>query len=102
MRRAFEDWPEPGPIDLAIHDLPHRSSTTEWWYVNTHLELEGSRSVSLFAAFFRQLFEAMFAGATMPAAWVKFAPQGPSSVGHDACPGTIFVCELGQIAFRRP
>jgi geranylgeranyl pyrophosphate synthase/predicted secreted hydrolase len=47
------DWPEAGPIDLALHDLPHGSSTTEWWYVNAHLELAGSRHVSLFAAFFR-------------------------------------------------
>ncbi|MGZ6142844.1 MAG: lipocalin-like domain-containing protein, partial [Myxococcales bacterium] len=53
MRRPLPDWPGTGPIDLALHDLPHRSSTTEWWYVNAHLGLEGGRSVSLFAAFFR-------------------------------------------------
>jgi len=47
------DWPGPGPIDLAIHDLPHASSTTEWWYLNTHLETADGRRLSLFAAFFR-------------------------------------------------
>jgi geranylgeranyl pyrophosphate synthase/predicted secreted hydrolase len=47
------DWPTPGPIDLAVHDLPHASSTTEWWYVNAHLQAADGRALSLFAAFFR-------------------------------------------------
>ncbi len=47
------DWPHEGPIDLAVHDLPHASSTTEWWYVNTHLQSATGRQFSLFAAFFR-------------------------------------------------
>jgi predicted secreted hydrolase len=49
------DWPAPGPIDLALHDLPHASSTLEWWYVNCHLDLADGREVAIFAAFFRQL-----------------------------------------------
>jgi geranylgeranyl pyrophosphate synthase/predicted secreted hydrolase len=55
MERAFADWPGPGPIDLSIHDLPHASSATEWWYVNTHLVTVDKRELSLFAAFFRIL-----------------------------------------------
>lgn len=51
--RRPADWPPPGPIDLARHDLPHRSSLTEWWYVNAHVETEDARQLSLFAAFFR-------------------------------------------------
>lgn len=48
------DWPPyVGPIDLAVHDLPHASSHTEWWYINTHMELEDGRKVSAFLAFFR-------------------------------------------------
>ena len=47
------DWPVPGPIDLAVHDLPHASSTMEWWYVNAHVTTASGRSLSLFAAFFR-------------------------------------------------
>ncbi|MBK7148021.1 MAG: polyprenyl synthetase family protein [Bacteroidetes bacterium] len=46
------DWPKDGPIDLNIHDLPHASSSTEWWYMNTHLEAKGGRKLSLFASFF--------------------------------------------------
>lgn len=46
------DWPGPGPIDLALHDRPHRSSTTEWWYLNAHVEDGNGRAYSLFAAFF--------------------------------------------------
>lgn len=49
------DWPAPGPIDLAVHDRPHGSSTLEWWYVNCHLTTASGREVSVFAAFFRQL-----------------------------------------------
>ena len=51
--RLPADWPAPGPIDLATHDLPHASSTLEWWYVNAHLVTADSRAFALFAAFFR-------------------------------------------------
>lgn len=47
------DWPTPGPIDLAVHDLPHASSSTEWWYVNAHLETADGRALSVFASFFQ-------------------------------------------------
>ncbi len=46
------DWPKGGPIDLKIHDLPHNSSTTEWWYMHTHITTESNRKLSLFASFF--------------------------------------------------
>ena len=49
------DWPTPGHLDLCVHDLPHASSTTEWWYVNTHLTTSEGLELSLFAAFFRVL-----------------------------------------------
>jgi len=49
------DWPEDGPIDLSIHDLPHGSATTEWWYTNGHCVVEGNRRFSYFAAFFRKV-----------------------------------------------
>ncbi|MGZ3438612.1 MAG: polyprenyl synthetase family protein, partial [Polyangia bacterium] len=52
-RTTFADWPAKGPIDLAVHDLPHRSSATEWWYVNTHVTTVDGHELSLFAAFFR-------------------------------------------------
>lgn len=55
MVKSFPaDWPGPGPIDLARHDLPHASSTTEWWYQNGHL-VAGGKRYSFFAAFFRQV-----------------------------------------------
>ena len=46
-------WPARGPIDLAQHDLPHPAADTEWWYVNSHVQLEDGRTFGLFAAFFR-------------------------------------------------
>src|SRR5262245_12214249 len=52
-RLLAADWPPPGPIDLAVHDLPHASSVVEWWYVNSHLTVVDGRNFSLFAAFFR-------------------------------------------------
>ena len=48
------DWPADGPIDLLVHDRPHASSTTEWWYVNGHCTSEAGRRYSFFVAFFRQ------------------------------------------------
>ena len=53
MTGPFPDWPAPGPIDLAVHDPPHASSSTEWWYLHAHLETTDGRPLSLFAAFFR-------------------------------------------------
>ncbi len=60
------DWPAPGPVDLGVHDLPHASSTTEWWYLNGHCVVRSAgaasgspvgpdaRRYSFFAAFFRK------------------------------------------------
>lgn len=53
MNHFPSDWPGQGPINLEIHDLPHRSSSTEWWYVNSHLETVDGHKLSIFAAFFR-------------------------------------------------
>ncbi len=61
-RGRLADWPPPGPIDLAVHDLPHDSSTLEWWYVNTHLSARDGRRFSLFASFFRVEIEAAAPG----------------------------------------
>ncbi|GIV34823.1 MAG: hypothetical protein KatS3mg031_2358 [Chitinophagales bacterium] len=51
------DWPPPGPIDLTVHDLPHASSTIEWWYINAHVSTPSGRQFSFFASFFRRLIE---------------------------------------------
>lgn len=49
-----EDWPTAtGDIDLSVHDLPHDSSQTEWWYYNCHFEDDEGKTYSAFAAFFR-------------------------------------------------
>jgi predicted secreted hydrolase len=45
------DWPANGAIDLALHDLPHGSSTVECWNLNCHLATIKGRHFSLFAAF---------------------------------------------------
>lgn len=55
MKKQPADWPEDGPVDLSVHDLPHGSSTTEWWYTNGHCEVAGGRRFSYFAAFFRKV-----------------------------------------------
>ena len=48
------DWPSPtGAIDLRLHDLPHESSATEWWYFNVHFKDAQGNDYSAFAAFFR-------------------------------------------------
>jgi predicted secreted hydrolase len=47
------DWPKDGPIDTALHDLPHASSSLEWWYHNAHITTTCGRKISLFSSFFR-------------------------------------------------
>ena len=47
------DWPTAGPIDLVTQDLPHKSASTEWWYLNSHIKTKDSRELSIFASFFR-------------------------------------------------
>src|SRR5262245_30027393 len=56
-RTRPEGSPVDGPINLAAEDLPHSSSATEWWYVNSHLETESGLKLSLFASFFRIILE---------------------------------------------
>lgn len=46
-------WPTEGPIDLAVHDLPHHESVIEWWYQNCHVTSTDGKKFSLFASFFR-------------------------------------------------
>ena len=51
MSRGRPDYT--GPIDLATQDLPHDSSNTEWWYLNSHVSTPEGKELSIFAAFFR-------------------------------------------------
>jgi geranylgeranyl pyrophosphate synthase/predicted secreted hydrolase len=53
MRELPVDWPGAGPIDLGVHDLPHKTAQTEWWYVHAHIETADKRRLGLFASFFR-------------------------------------------------
>lgn len=52
-----KDWPADGEIDLNLHDLPHKSSTTEWWYINSHFKGKNNKHYSIFASFFRKLLK---------------------------------------------
>lgn len=54
---APKDWPADGEIDLNLHDLPHESSTTEWWYINSHFTGKNNKKYSIFASFFRKLLK---------------------------------------------
>lgn len=49
------DWPGAGTVELSVHDLPHESATTEWWYVNGHIEAHTGGRYAFFAAFFRRV-----------------------------------------------
>jgi predicted secreted hydrolase len=56
LYKQHPDWPAlTGDIDLAVHDLPHDSSDTEWWYINAHVKTESGQQYSVFAAFFRMV-----------------------------------------------
>jgi len=48
------DWPSRfGAINLETADLPHESSTTEWWYYNSHVTSTEGKKLSAFICFFR-------------------------------------------------
>lgn len=48
------DWPaQVGSINLEVHDCPHMSSVTEWWYYNAHVSTSSGREFSVFICFFR-------------------------------------------------
>jgi hypothetical protein len=68
-------------------------------YGAANLVMTLDRKGSSFGNFFQSLFTQMRNGASMPTAWAKLAPQGPSAQ-HAHCPDTIFACELGQLAFK--
>jgi hypothetical protein len=69
------------------------------WSANIVMVL--NRNGDKFAVFFQHLFAAMFAGQTMPMAWVQLAPQGPSPKLAES-PSSIFAAEAGHITFTRP
>lgn len=58
------------------------------------------RKGATFAQFFYDLFSKMFAGTTMPMAWVQLAPQIPGA-NHENVPSTIFAAEVSHIVFRK-
>jgi hypothetical protein len=52
------------------------------------------------ARFLAELFQRMFAGKTMPLAWVELAPQARGAK-HADCPETIFAAGISHIVFRK-
>lgn len=67
-------------------------------YGHANLVMTIGRDGTSFGIFFDRLFSAMKRGETMPAAWNRLAPQIPGYV-HTEVPGTMFVCERGQLSF---
>lgn len=80
-------------VDAYIAGAPKKS------YGRANLVMTLQRRGSRFQTFFARLFRMMFAGQTMPVAWVKLAPQVPGAE-HDDTPSTIFAAEAGQVSFK--
>lgn len=38
---------------MSQHDLPHASSSLEWWYHNAHITTTCGKEITLFSSFFR-------------------------------------------------
>jgi hypothetical protein len=68
-------------------------------YGRANLVMTLQRRGNRFASFYVRLFKMMFAGDTMPVAWVKLAPQVPGAE-HEDTPGSIFAAEAGQVTFK--
>ena len=60
------------------------------------LERKGAKS----SRFLRELFTHMKKGGSMLSVWASLVPAGPSP-RHDELPSAIFVCEIGDIGFKK-
>jgi hypothetical protein len=72
-------------------------------YGKANLVMTINRAGTGFSNFFAKLFADMNRGVSMPVAYVKLAPQYPPEFQGDVpsdLPGTLFVCEAGQVAFN--
>ena len=77
----------------------YNAAAKEKPYGRANLVMTLDRKGHAFSRFFQKLFGEMKRGKSMPIAWVNLAPQRPHSV-HTDVPDTVFLCELGQLAFR--
>lgn len=64
-----------------------------------NLVLTIDRRGDCFPIFFKNLFELMNKGMTMPLAWSELAPQYPRA-DHLDCPETVMFCGAGQVSFK--
>lgn len=80
--------PNPGPHCVAAA----RSAP----YGKANLVMLLDRKGDGFGRFFGALVRDMKRGTSMPAAWVKLAPQG--GAGNPNNPEAVFACEVGQLA----
>jgi geranylgeranyl pyrophosphate synthase/predicted secreted hydrolase len=59
INQLHPDWPLIGSylngsiIDLSVHDLPHKSSDLEWWYINCLVKDDNNIDYSLFGCMFQ-------------------------------------------------
>ena len=67
-------------------------------YGQANLVMTLDRRGDAFGRFFLALFSKMKRGTSMPSAWVELNPQVPGRESSE-CPGTIFACEIGPLAF---
>ena len=90
----------PGAWHVSNSAQAYAEAGKDVGFGRANLVMTLDRKGDSFGRFFQVLFQDMFAGTSMPMAWVKLAPQrGPKSGGKNT-PWTIFACELGQLAFR--
>lgn len=75
--------------------MGYMSSSRQAWPANIVFTL--NRNGEKFGVFFRHLFTRMRAGASMPEAWVRLAPQGPNQATDG--PATVVLLEGGHVKF---
>ena len=68
------------------------------WTANITLTID--RRGDKLPQFFAELFRRMYAGESMPVAWVELAPQIPGH-GHPDAPETIMAAEAGHLVFGK-
>lgn len=87
-------------VVASEHPIEHYvAATKSQQNIRANLVMTLERRGALFSRFFRELFQEMQRGVSMPLAWAKLAPQYPGTA-HDNLPSTIFSAEIGQVFFK--
>ena len=87
-------------VVLASENPSFRPSQDKPLYGRANIVFTLERKGAKCPRFFRELFTKMKRGGSMLSVWAGMVPGGPSPK-HDELPSAIFVCEIGDVWFKK-